>query len=119
MGGQRAFAHVGQRLGVNDVIVVACAQQREEVEAALGAGGAEPGEMRVADLRAEAIRSFVASAGVVHRDPGSTEEPGPQHIAGLVAINCIVLAQATSYIARGYASRYFAWRTAPATAPRF
>src|SRR5271169_4573466 len=46
---------------------------------------AEPGEMRVADLRAEAIRSFVASAGVVHRDPGSTEEPGPQHIAGLIA----------------------------------
>src|SRR3984893_3207164 len=79
MGGQCTFAHVGERLGVDDVIVVAGAQQREEVEAALGAGGAEPGEMRVADLRAEAIRSVVASAGVVHRNPGHTEAPGPQH----------------------------------------
>ena len=70
MGGERAFAHVGQCLGIDDVIVVAGAQQREEVEAALRAGGAEPGEMHVADLRAEAVRRLVASAGVVHRDPG-------------------------------------------------
>src|ERR1700692_2310723 len=101
MGGQRAFAHVGQRLGVNDVIVVAGAQQREEVEAALGAGGAEPGEMRVADLRAEAIRSFVASAGVVHRDPGSTEEPGPQHIAGLIAEAVLAIDQQTHDLTLG------------------
>jgi hypothetical protein len=30
------------------------AQQREEVEPALGASGAEPGEMRIADLRTKA-----------------------------------------------------------------
>jgi hypothetical protein len=30
MGGQCTFAHVGERLGVDDVIIVACAQQREE-----------------------------------------------------------------------------------------
>jgi hypothetical protein len=39
VGGKCTFAHVGERLGVDDVIVVAGAQQREEVEAALGAGG--------------------------------------------------------------------------------
>src|SRR5271167_2919261 len=70
MGGERAFAHVGQCLGIDDVIVVAGAQQREEVEAALRGGGAEPGEMRIADLRAEAVRRLVASASVIHRDPG-------------------------------------------------
>jgi hypothetical protein len=67
MGGQGAFTHVGERRGVDDVIVVAGAQQREKVEAALGAG--QPGEVGVADLRAEAIRGFVAGAGVVDRDP--------------------------------------------------
>jgi hypothetical protein len=44
MGGQGAFTHVGERLGVDDVIVVAGAQQREEIEAAFGGCGAEPGE---------------------------------------------------------------------------
>ena len=68
--GQCTLAHVGERLGIDDVIVMAGAQQLEEVEAALGAGGAEPGEVGVADLRAEAVRSFVARAGVVDRNPG-------------------------------------------------
>jgi len=55
MRGQRAFAHVSQRLGIDDVIAMAGAQQREKVEAALRAGGAEPGEVRIANLRAEAV----------------------------------------------------------------
>jgi hypothetical protein len=83
MGGQRAFAHVGERLGVDDVVVVAGAQQREEVEAALRDGGAEPSEVRVADLRAEAVGGLMARTGVVHRDPGGTRKPGAQHIASL------------------------------------
>lgn len=45
-GGQCAFAHVGERLGIDDVVVVAGAQQREEVEAVLGGGGSEPGEVQ-------------------------------------------------------------------------
>ena len=75
MAGERAVAHIGQRLGIDDVIAMAGAQQREEVEAALRPGGAEPGEMRVADLGAEAVRGLVARAGVVHRDPGGCVSP--------------------------------------------
>ena len=84
-GGQRALTHVIQRLGIDDVIAVAGTQQVEEIEAALRSGGAEPGKMVVADLRAEAIRALVASTGIVHRDPGGARQPGAQHIAGLVA----------------------------------
>src|SRR6266481_9551596 len=69
MLGQGALAHVGERVGIDDVIAVAGAQQFEEVAAALRAGGAEPGEVRVADVRADAIRGLVASPGVVDRDP--------------------------------------------------
>jgi hypothetical protein len=47
IGGQGAFTDVGERLGVDDVIVVAGAQQREEVEAALGGCCAEPGEVPI------------------------------------------------------------------------
>ena len=82
--GQGALAHVGQRLGIDDVIAVAGAQQFEEVAAALRIRGAEPGEVFIADLRAEAVRGLVASAGVVHRDPGGAGKPGAQHVAGLV-----------------------------------
>jgi len=35
MTGQRAFAHLGERLVIDDVIAMAGAQQAEEVEAAL------------------------------------------------------------------------------------
>src|SRR6266699_5609510 len=80
---QPALAHIRQRLGIDDVVVVAGAQQLEEVETALAAGGAEPGEVRVADLRAEPVGGFVAGAGVVPRDPGGTRKPGTQHIASL------------------------------------
>jgi hypothetical protein len=83
-GGKGALAHIGQRLGIDDVIAIAGAQQLEEVAAALRSGGAEPGKMRVADLRAEAVRSLVTGASVVHRDPGGARKPGAEHIAGLV-----------------------------------
>ncbi len=58
MRGERAFAHVAERLGVDDVVVVTGAQQFEEIETALGAGGAEPGEMRIADLRAKPLAAL-------------------------------------------------------------
>jgi len=45
---------------------VAGAQQLEEVETALGAGRAKPGEVGVANLGAEAVGGLVACAGVVH-----------------------------------------------------
>jgi hypothetical protein len=68
MLGQGALAHVGERVGIDDVIAVAGAQQFEEVAAALRAGGAEPGEVRVADVGADAIRGLVASPSVVDRN---------------------------------------------------
>jgi hypothetical protein len=44
---------------------------------------AKPDKVCVADLRAEAIRGLVASAGIVDRDPGGAREPGAQHLAVL------------------------------------
>jgi hypothetical protein len=63
------FAHVGDRLIIDDVIAVTGTQQFEEVEAALGIRRAKPGEVLVADLGAEAVDGLVASPGVVNRDP--------------------------------------------------
>src|SRR3984893_13751666 len=63
--GEGALAHVGQRIGIDEVITVARAQQLEEVAAALGTGGAEPGKMSVADLCAAAVDSLVAGPGVI------------------------------------------------------
>jgi len=82
--GKRALAHVGHRLGIDDVIAMAGAQESEEIAAALRLRGAKPGEVGVADLGAHAVAGFVASAGVVHRDPGRARKPGAEHIAGLV-----------------------------------
>jgi hypothetical protein len=62
---------------------VAGAQQFEEVKAALGVRGAEPGDVLVADLRAEAVSGLVAGAGVVNRDPVGAREPGTEHLTGL------------------------------------
>src|SRR5215204_2560062 len=73
--GQRAFAHVSERLGIEDVIVVAGAQQLEEIEPALEGGGTKPGEMRVADLRTEAIGGFVPRASVVTVIQAALESP--------------------------------------------
>ena len=64
MGRERAFAHIGKRLGIDDVIAMAGPQQGEEVKAALRSGGAEPGEIRVADLGTEAVLGLVARATV-------------------------------------------------------
>ena len=64
--GQVVLAHVVQRRLVDDVIGVAGAQQFEEVQPALAAGGAEPGEVVVADLRADGVGAAMARAGVVH-----------------------------------------------------
>jgi hypothetical protein len=47
---QRSLAHVSDRLIVNHIIAVAGTQQLKEVEAALGARGAEPSEVVVANL---------------------------------------------------------------------
>ena len=66
--GERAVAHIGERLGVDDVVAMAGTQQVEEVEPALRTGGAEPGEAVIADLRAEAILGLVPGTGVVDAD---------------------------------------------------
>src|SRR5271168_476461 len=77
--GERAAAHIGQGLFVDDVIVMSGPQQFEEVEAALRARGRKIGEMSVADLGAEAILAFVTRPGVVGRDPRRVGQAGPQY----------------------------------------
>ena len=82
--GERAGAHIGQGFVIDDVIVMSGAQQFEEVEAAFRTRGPEPGELRVADLGAEAVLGLVARPGVVDRDPRRVGQAGPQHGAGFV-----------------------------------
>jgi hypothetical protein len=53
------LAHIGERLGIDDVIIVTGAQKREEVGAVLRGRRAEPCEVRVADLGTEAVLGFV------------------------------------------------------------
>jgi len=62
---------------------MAGAQQLKKVETALRSAAAEPGELRIADLGAEAVLGLVARTGVVDGDPGGIGKPGPQHVAGL------------------------------------
>jgi len=62
MAGQRTFAHIGERRVIDDVIIMAGAQQAEEVEAALRGSGGEGGEVRVADLGAETVLRLMARA---------------------------------------------------------
>ena len=72
---------------------MAGAQQLEEVQPALRARGAEPGEVVVADLGADAVPALVAGAGVVDADPGRGLQPGPQHVARLVKEGLLVVDQ--------------------------
>ena len=82
--GQGVLAHVGQRLGVDHVVSMPGPQQREEVQPALAGRAAEPGEVVIADLRADAIHRLVPGAGVVDRDPARARQPGPQHLLALL-----------------------------------
>jgi hypothetical protein len=78
---QRSGCSFRRASALDEVIVVAGAQQREEVEAALGGCGAEPGEVRVADLRQKPLAALQRAPAP--STPGGTDEPGTQHIAGL------------------------------------
>ena len=52
---QRSLTHISDRVIIDRVVTMTGAQQFEEIEAALGFRGAEPGEVLVADLCAEAV----------------------------------------------------------------
>src|SRR5215472_14895281 len=69
MGCQVALAHIGEGLGIDHVIAVTGPQKVQEVCTVLGGCCAEPCEMRVADLGAEAVLCLVTSPGVIHGDP--------------------------------------------------
>ena len=53
--GEGVLAHVGERLGVDDAVAVAGAQDRQEIAAALGEAGREEGEAVVAELGGDAV----------------------------------------------------------------
>lgn len=42
--GERAFAHIDERFGVDQIVSMTGTQQFQEIEPALGASGGEPGE---------------------------------------------------------------------------
>jgi hypothetical protein len=56
------LAHIGQRFGVDDAVAVTCALQFEEVAAALGASGAEPGKMGARNLTRAPWESYNRTA---------------------------------------------------------
>jgi hypothetical protein len=58
---QGAFAHVGKRLIVDDIVGVAVAQAFEEIQAAHRGGGGEPSEVVVADHRPD-LRQVIVGA---------------------------------------------------------
>ena len=80
---QVVLAHVLQSRVVDHIVGVAGSQQAEEVLPALAARGAEPGEVVIANLRADRVGAAVARAGVVHRDPRRGLQPGTQNLLGL------------------------------------
>lgn len=85
---QVMFAHVLQGCIVDRIVGVTSAQQVEEVEAALAARRAEPGEAvpgsspRTANLRTDTIGAAMARAGVVDGDPVGRFQAGTQHPRG-------------------------------------
>jgi len=68
--GQRPFSHIGKRLIIDDVVVIASTQQFKKVDAALASRRAKPSEACIANLCAEAVGALVARAGIVNRNPG-------------------------------------------------
>src|SRR6476659_1425235 len=58
---QGTAAHIVQRRFVDDIVCVPGAQQSEEVQPALARPGGEPGDIVIADLRAEAVLAGMAS----------------------------------------------------------
>jgi hypothetical protein len=94
---QGALAHVGQGLGVDDVVAIASPQHFQEIQPALRGG--EGGEVIVADLRAVAVPVPVAGAGIIHTDPGRRFQPGPQH--GVIDEGAGVRVQQTDDLALG------------------
>jgi hypothetical protein len=75
------IAPVGQRRVIDHVVGVPSAQQIEEVQTALAARRAEPGEMIIAELRAGAVAGLVARAGIIHAHPGRIAQSGAQNAA--------------------------------------
>src|SRR5215472_10300663 len=81
--GERPAAHIVDGGLVDHIIGVPGTQQVKEVQPALAASCAEPGEAVVADLRAEAVVPGVPRTGVVNGDPCRPLQAGTQHIAAL------------------------------------
>ena len=77
------FVHVGECGAVEDIVVVAGAQDLEEVPSGLGEAGGEEGEAVVPDLGGHAVLGPMAGAGVVDADPARALQASPQHRLGL------------------------------------
>lgn len=82
--GEMTLAHIGQGLGIDDIVLVAGAQQLQEILAALGKRRCEEGETIIADLGGDAILGAMPCPCVVDRDPGRAFQGGAQHGMGFI-----------------------------------
>ena len=99
--GEGTPAHIVQCGFVDDVVGVSGAQQIEEVQPALARPRAEPGEVVVADLRAEAILAGMARTGIVDRDPGRRLQASPQHLTAFSQEAVLTIDQQAHHLALG------------------
>ena len=95
------FAHVGECRIVDHIVGETGPQRLKKVQPALAARGAEPGEIVIADLRADGVGATMAGTGVVHRDPARRLQPGPQHVAVLVEKLVLFVDQQAHHLAPG------------------
>ena len=81
--GEGSPSHIVQRRLVDDIVFEASTQEIKKVQPALACSGAEPGEIVIADLRAGAVLSSRARAGIVRRGPGCRLQTRPQYVTVL------------------------------------
>ena len=77
--GQVPLGHVGQGLGMDDIIAMAGPQDFEKISAAFGIGGRKPGKVIIADLSAISIGRFVPGSRIIDRDPPGGFQAGSQN----------------------------------------
>ncbi|WP_348648351.1 hypothetical protein [Rhizobium sp. BK491] len=67
------------RLLIQDIVLMACLQDRQKVEPRFGKTGAEGGKALAADLGGVSVAPEMAGAGIINSDEGRRNQPGMQN----------------------------------------